>query len=425
MPDENSRGRGSRNERPANTEKPEPKEKKQKESTAPVDATLFLIVVILTVIGLVMIASSSYLTAATSPKYNFDTFYLFKQSSGHAVIGLFIMCGLIFIKFYAYRTFAKLIYVVAVGLMVLVVAVGISSNGATRWLELPIPGMNQFQPSEVAKPALIFMLAYMIKKNPDRVNTWPGFLFCIGVVGVMAGLAYYGSLSAAIIIAVIGMGMLFIASKKRIRFVILGLLGGGGLTAYLAYMSLGDHWRGGRFSAWRNPWNDPSDTAYQIIQSLYAVASGGFFGLGIGQSRQKTYLPEQFNDYIFAIISEELGLIGAGIVLLLFGALIYRGIRIAFYSKDEFAALAAAGIVISIASQVLMNVAVVTNTIPPTGITLPFISYGGTSLLVSTAMMGILLNISRYIEIPSVKYENEESENYRARKYPDKKRTHY
>ena len=364
------------------------------------DYTLFLVVLILTVIGIVMVFSSSYTTSAASPGLNNDPLFFVKRNAGVAVGGLAIMCMLTFIGYIHIRRATPLFYITTLGLLVIVMVFGITTRGATRWIPLPIPGVNQFQPSELAKPALILMLAYLFNKNPDRLKYWPGLIFCLAVVGIMAGMALYGSMSAAIILVIIGFSMIFIASRHIMRFIFLGVAGSGVIVSYLiylAYFSTGsDVWRGVRFAAWRDPSSVSADARRQIVQSLGTVASGGFFGLGIGQSRQKFFLPEQYNDFIFAIICEELGLIGAGFVMLFFGILIWRGIRIALRAPDTFSSMAAAGIVISIASQVLINIAVVTNTIPVTGVTLPFISYGGTSLLISMAMMGILLNISRY-----------------------------
>ncbi len=208
-------------------------------------------------------------------------------------------------------------------------------------------------------------------------------------------------MSAAIITVIIGFGMIFIASKHILRFVLGGAVGAGGLTAYLWYISQNPvdaegGFRGERFLAWLDPFKYYEGKGFQIVQSLYAIASGGLFGLGIGQSRQTTFLPEAHNDMVFAIICEELGLVGAAVILLLFGIFIWRGIRVAVNAPDIFGSLTAAGIVLTIATQVIINVGVVTNTIPNTGITMPFVSYGGTSLLVCMTLSGILLNISRH-----------------------------
>jgi cell division protein FtsW len=239
------------------------------------------------------------------------------------------------------------------------------------------------------------MLAYLIDKNPDLLSRWQSFILCVLIIVAMAAFSYRGSLSSAIILVLIGAAILFIASRHIMRFIITGTIGVGALVIYLYQMSLSGNWRGARFKVWLDPWIDELDKGFQPIQSLYAIASGGFLGLGIGQSRQKSILPEQYNDYIFSIICEELGIFGAGVILIFFVVFIWRGIRIAKNAGDTYGSVAAAGIVFIFACQVIINVAVVTNSIPSTGITLPFISYGGTSLLVSMAMVGVLLNISK------------------------------
>jgi cell division protein FtsW len=216
-------------------------------------------------------------------------------------------------------------------------------------------------------------------------------------VGIIVALVAPTGMSNSLIVAFIGFGMIFVASPHIWRFVAMGIAAVSGLVAYLWWSALNDmDFRGNRFTAWLDPFDDPMDTGFQIVQSLYAIGSGGLFGLGIGQSRQKSFLPEAHNDIIFAIISEELGLIGAVTILLLFGILIWRGIKVALGALDTFSAMTAMGIVLTIAGQVIINVAVATNSIPNTGVTMPFISYGGTSLLVCMALMGVLLNISSY-----------------------------
>jgi len=197
--------------------------------------------------------------------------------------------------------------------------------------------------------------------------------------------------------AVIGFGIIFIASPHTLRFIIAGIGGVSSVVAYLVYAAANTgSFRGGRLMAWLDPFADPTGKGYQTVQSLYAIASGGWFGLGLGQSRQKTFIPEAHNDIIFSIVCEELGLAGAAIVILLFSILIWRGFKVAMNAPDTFGSLTAAGIVVTIAAQVIINIAVVTNTIPNTGVSLPFISSGGTALVVMMGMVGILLNISRY-----------------------------
>ena len=199
------------------------------------------------------------------------------------------------------------------------------------------------------------------------------------------------NLSTGIVVMVVGLMIMFVASNKVMNFVVFGLMG---IVGFIVLVLI-EPYRRARITGWLDPWSDPSDSGYQIIQSLYAVASGGLFGLGIGQSRQKTFIPESYNDIIFAIICEELGLVGAVVVIMLFALLIWRGIKIAMTAKDKYSSYAATGITTMIAIQVIMNIAVVTNSMPNTGMPMPFISYGGTSLVVMMASMGLLLNISR------------------------------
>jgi cell division protein FtsW len=358
------------------------------------DYTIYLVVIILVLIGIVMVFSASYLSAATNPRFA-DPFHFLIRNIQWAIVGFVAMNILARTPYKFILRIAPAFYAVSIFFLGLVLVYGLSYGGATRWLSIPVIG--QFQPSEVAKAAIIFMLGWMIHKDPKILHTWPGFLRCSFLVILSTGLVAYGGMSSAIITALIGFGMIFVASPHIWRFIIAAAGGGGGLVAYLWWLSNNsENFRGGRFAAWLDPFSDPLHYGFQVIQSMYAIASGGLFGLGIGQSRQKTFLPEAHNDIIFAIICEELGLVGAATILLLFGILFWRGIRVALNALDTFSAMAAIGIVLAIASQVIINVAVVTNSIPNTGVTMPFISYGGTSLLVSMAMMGVLLNISRY-----------------------------
>jgi len=312
-----------------------------------------------------------------------------------AVVGFVVLHIAANVSYEHIKRLAPLIYLITLGLLVAVVIIGIGSRGAVRWL--PFPVINQFQPSEVAKAALIFMMAYLIDMAPTRLKTWGGLFFMSGVVLLITGLVAYSGFSSAIIVGAIGFGMIFIASPHILRFV---AGGAAAVTAVVGYLwweaTFSTGFRGGRFRAWLDPWAYPDTRGFQVIQSLYAIASGGLFGGGIGQSRQATFVPEAHHDIIFAIIVEELGFIGAAMILLLFAIFIWRGIKVALNSHSTFASMTAIGIVFAIAFQALINVAVVTNTIPNTGVTLPFISYGGTSLVVSMGLAGVLLNISRY-----------------------------
>jgi len=361
------------------------------------DYTIYLVVALLVLIGVVMVFSASYSTTSTwaGPPYHNDAFFYLRRNAIMAAVGFVVLHIAANVSYEHIRRLAPLIFLVAIGLSIAVVAIGVASRGATRWI--PFPVINQFQPSEVAKAALIFMMAYLIDKSPTRLKTWGGLFFMGGVVLLITGLTAYSGFSSALIVGAIGFGMIFIASPHILRF---AAGGAAAVTAVVSYLwwdaNFSDGFRGGRFRAWLDPWAYSDTRGFQVIQSLYAIASGGLFGEGIGQSRQATFVPEAHHDIIFAIIIEELGFIGAAMILLLFGIFIWRGIKVALNSHSTFASMTAIGIVFAIAFQALINVAVVTNSIPNTGVTLPFISYGGTSLVVSMGLTGVLLNISRY-----------------------------
>lgn len=372
------------------------KNKNSREDTVYVgnfDYTTLFTVILLVLFGIVMIFSASSYVASTRSEYNYDMFMFLKKQTFAVSLGFVAM---FFMANFNYRKLQKIalpLYLISNGLLIFVFLFGVVKKGAKRWINLPLVG--SFQPSELAKVAIILFVSYIIANNRNILKSMAGHIFCAFWVGLTVILIALGNLSTAIIVTLIGCGIIFIASPFTAVFVTLGLIGAGSLVAYIGLFSKG--FRGARFSAWLDPFSDPTNTGYQIIQSLYAVASGGMFGLGLGQSRQKLgFIPEAHNDIIFSIICEELGFFGAAIVLLLFAILIWRGIKIAINSTDLFGSLVSSGIVIMIASQVIINVAVVTNSIPNTGVPLPFISYGGTSVAIIMMLIGILLNISRY-----------------------------
>jgi len=391
------------NHRPQNPFRSRPQPRPARQAQEPeqlvhvgsMDYTIYLVVALLVLIGVVMVFSASYGTTVRYEHYNFDPFFYLRRNAIMAAVGFVVLHIAANVNYEHLRRLAIPIYVVALGLSAAVIIIGFASGGAVRWL--PFPVIQRFQPSEVAKAALIFMIAYLLDKSPTRLKTWSGLIFMGGVVALITGVVAYGGFSSALIVASIGFGMIFIASPHIWRFVI-----GGGLatTAIVAALwidaTFGSGFRGGRFRAWLDPWAYEQTRGFQVIQSLYAIASGGWFGSGIGQSRQATFVPESHHDIIFAIIVEELGFIGAALILLLFAIFIWRGIKVALNSHSTFASMTAIGIVFAIAFQALINVAVVTNSIPNTGVTLPFISYGGTSLIISMGLAGVLLNISRH-----------------------------
>jgi len=361
-----------------------------------VDITIFLVVTILVIIGVIMVFSASYQMAANSTKFNTDSLHFLKRNGFFAVVGFGAMLFFSTIHYSYYRKLTLPIYLGAIGLLIAVIIGGELVGGARRWLELPIIG--RFQPSEVAKAAIIFTIADLAARFPHALKSWFGTFFFSGAVGIVVLLVYIpGGMSSSLIIAMVGLGLIFTASPYFWRFIVMGIAGVGAVVGGLMLAArFGTSFRGERFLAWQDPWADPLGYGFQVIQSLYAVATGGWFGLGISKSRQASFIPEPQNDMIFAIIVEELGLVGAGMILLLFGIFIWRGIVIAIKAQDTFSSLVAIGIVFVVAFQTIINIGVVTNSIPNTGVTLPFISYGGTSLVINMALAGVLLNVSRY-----------------------------
>ena len=352
-----------------------------------IDYTVLILVLILVMFGLVMVFSSSYYTM-TDSHFN-DKFFFFNRQLRWAVVGFVAMVLCMSINTEFFRRISILAYIAIVGILGVVLVVGVATKGSQRWLE--VLGTS-FQPSEFAKfIIIIFMSGYVIKNRNLLNGNFIMFLKCAFPVILAFILIATENLSTGIVVMVVGLMIMFVASNKVMNFVVFGLMG---IVGFIVLVLI-EPYRRARITGWLDPWSDPSDSGYQIIQSLYAVASGGLFGLGIGQSRQKTFIPESYNDIIFAIICEELGLVGAVVVIMLFALLIWRGIKIAMTAKDKYSSYAATGITTMIAIQVIMNIAVVTNSMPNTGMPMPFISYGGTSLVVMMASMGLLLNISR------------------------------
>jgi cell division protein FtsW len=383
-----------RPQKPNNPAPPPPA--KQNIFVGGIDITILLVVVILVIIGIVMVFSASYVDAGNHPGLGNDPLWFMRRNIIHASVGFVAMIALTRVSYDFARRLAVVAYIAILAILAGMGIWGFAAGVAVRWIEIPGLG-SQFQPSEVAKATTIFMLAYLVEKYPKALFSWTGLGVFTMIVAVPVGLVATGGFSAMLILAAIGFGMIFIASPHFWRFGLAALVGVAGAAAFLAYDAFfGGGFRGARVWAWLNPEAYRLDAGFQILQSLYAVASGGWFGQGIGQSRQATFLPEPHNDMIFAIIVEELGFIGAGMILILFGILIWRGIMVALKAPDAFSSMVAVGIVLSIAFQAVINVAVVTNTIPNTGVNLPFVSYGGTSLLVNMALMGVLLNISRH-----------------------------
>ncbi len=363
----------------------------KKQTGEGVDLVFLLLLLLVLTVGLIMLYSASYAQSEYDTGYTQSTRYLQKQGLC-ALIGLGAMMILSRIPPEFWLRWAWVLYGVSIVLLLCVLVFGQSVNGARRWIN--IAGL-QFQPSEIAKFTMIVLFAKLTRDFGKQARQFRrGVLgFGAALLGILVPLALEKHLSAIMLMGMVAVVMMFIAGTHPKWL----LAGAGAAVVFVAvYVSLMGY-AGDRVTAWLHPEQDPSDTGYQILQSLYAIGSGGLFGLGLGKSRQKyLYLPFQYNDYIFAIICEELGLVGAALIIVLFGALILRGYRIALYGGSRFRTVLGAGLITLIAVQTILNLCVVTNLLPSTGIALPFFSYGGTALAVNLGEMGIVLSISRY-----------------------------
>lgn len=351
------------------------------------DISLLTTVFLLAGIGLIILYSTSSYNGQV--KFH-DPFYYLKKQAFATVLGIAAMFVTANIDYHIWQKFAVAGYGIAILLSTAVLFIGDEYNGSKRWLSL---GPFSFQPSEYAKVALIVFLAYLVLKNVKQIGKIRTLLKIIILILPIVGLVGSNNLSTAVIILGIAVVLIFISSPKYAQFIWMALVGAGFLTIFLALES----YRLERLAIWRNP--EKFEKGYQTLQGLYAIGSGGLFGRGLGNSVQKLgFVPEAQNDMIFSIICEELGLIGAGFIILLFLILIWRFFIIASHAKDLFGALIASGAMGHMMIQVILNIAVVTNTIPNTGITLPFISYGGTSVVFLLLEMGLVLSVSNLIE---------------------------
>lgn len=362
------------------------------------DTLLILILMLIIIFGLVMLYSvSSYDGGVT---YG-DTAYYFKKQLINTIFGLIVMVIVSLIPYKVFLRFHVVIYAFAVIFLLLIIPFGTSVNGAKRWIH--VAGIS-IQPAEIAKLAIIIVLAYVLVRIGNYIDTWKGFIYAMAP-SIPLVLMIYGitrNLSSAIIVAGIAFTMCFVVSKDYKRFALM-LLVGVAFVALVVFVivknsegSLG--FRGERVLAWLDPTAYASGKGYQTVQALYAIGSGGVMGKGLGQSMQKLgYIPEAQNDMIFAIICEELGFVGAVCIIGMFLILIWRCIMIAINVKDMAGSLLVTGFAAHISIQVILNIAVVTNTIPNTGISLPFISYGGSSVVSLLAEVGLVLSVQRSI----------------------------
>ena len=366
---------------------------------AGLDMPLLIFILVLLAIGLVMLFSASY---ANSYYLQGNSYYYISRQAVFAVFGVAAMLLISTFDYHSFHKLAIVIFGVSVFLLVFLLicryahieSIANWEGDATRWLNF---GFVSFQPSEIAKFALIVLFAHMISRNLDRMDTFRyGVVPYVAIIGLFAALIFLEShLSATLIILALGAIMMFVGGTKPRWFLIGGVL----VAAVLLFVVVT---KGGyqmdRIRIWLDPFSSDldRDLTHQTRQSLYAIGSGGLLGVGLGQSRQKyLYLPAPQNDFIFAIVCEELGFVGALVIIVLFALLIWRGVYVSIHARDKFGMLLGLGITFQVGLQAVLNICVVTNTIPNTGISLPFFSYGGTALLMLLGQMGILLNISR------------------------------
>lgn len=374
--------------------------KKKKKPRHFYDYSLLFCIIFLTVFGLVMIYSSSSYMAQLN--YNNSAYFMMRQAK--IVVGGFALMLLISkMDYHIFARFSVAAYLMSYILMIAVSIIGREVNGKKRWLPL---GPLSFQPTEFVKIALIVLLAAVITTMGAKINKWKNMGYIVVLTLPIAGLVTMNNLSSGIIVCGISFVMLFVACEVKWPFFSIGAAGlgllsfAGPIGKVLTQIGLLQAYQYRRIEAWLNPESDPTDKGFQVLQGLYAIGSGGLVGQGLGESIQKLgFVPEAQNDMIFSIICEELGLFGAISIILIFLFLIYRFMLIANNAPDLFGALLVVGVMGHIAIQVILNIAVVTNTIPNTGITLPFISYGGTSVLFLMMEMGVVLSVSNQIKL--------------------------
>ncbi len=355
-----------------------------------IDLTFLVLVLTLLVCGLVLMFSASY---AYAYYYEGNSFHYITRQLVWAAMGLAAMAFLSTWDYHVWHRFAWLAFGVTIVMLVIVYFMP-DRNGAHRWIFI---AGQQFQPTEIAKFSVVLLFSHMISLNHDKMKTFQYGILPYGIILVIyAGLIVFEPhLSATILIMALGVILIFVGGAS-LKWFGLGMAGGVALAAVAMMIPSINERAMYRINVWKDPFIDPQVAGFQTIQSLYAIGSGGLMGAGIGNSRQKyLFLPEPQNDFVFAIICEELGFVGAVLIILLFALLICRGFMIAVKARDRFGMLLATGLTAQVGIQTVLNIAVVTNTIPNTGISLPFFSYGGSALSMLLAQMGIILSISR------------------------------
>ena len=383
----------------------------QELAKGPVDVPFLALVLMLTVIGLIMLFSASFPSALNE---HGDALYFIRSQVIFAAAGIAAMMAMSKINYQRLRGVATLALIGSLALLVLVVLpgpnaygklFGIERNHSVRWMQLLLVAGPQYQPSELAKLGIIVYFAATISQRRDRMRTFKYGILPYGILlGIYAVLMLAEPhLSGCILLVGIGAVMMVVGGMDW-KWVTAGILLVGAALYAVLFTDLMEiiGYNSSRILTWRDPFWDAQDASYQMAQSLIAIGSGGLFGVGLGRSRQKfMFLPEEHNDFIFAIVCEELGYVGAGIIMILFALLVIRGYWIAIHARDRFGALLAVGVTTQIGLQVFLNIAVVTGLIPATGISLPFFSYGGTALMIQLFEVGIVLSVSR--QMPAMK----------------------
>lgn len=373
----------------------EREDRPEKPSRRTVDAPTLMMILMLLATGLIALFTASYSSALHSAATNYDPLYYVTRQGVFAVAGVIAMWFVSGINYHIYAKFYKPILCVSFAMLAVVPFIGQTRKGATRWLG--IGELVTFQPSEVMKIAIIIAFAYWISKHPERVRTFKGLIWPYGVtLAAVAGLLFLEPhMSATLIVFMIGFVMLYVGGMRLWYFIPMIPIGA---VAFLGYLKIKPYAMD-RIRVWLDPWVDFRGDGWQGAMSAISIGSGGFWGLGLGQGRQKhLFLPEPQNDFVFSAFCEELGWVGAVLVMLMFAYLIFRGLYIARSSRDKFGCLLATGITAKLAIQTLMNLFVISGIFPVTGASLPFFSYGGTALLMQLFEMGILLNISKYMQ---------------------------
>lgn len=370
------------------------KKKKEKNFSSflnnPIDFTLVITILLLLTIGLIMVLSASSPSALSESG---NSYKYFSKQLIFAILGLIAMAFISKIDYRFYQKFYKHAWWIALILLALVLLIGRSVNGAKRWIY--VTETLSFQPSELVKFLMIIFYAGILVKDRDELGKYGyGFIKHICLLAPIIGLLLLQPhFSASIVIIAICSVMMITAGCKLWHFVATG--GIVGIPAMI-FLIIKEPYRLQRVTTFLDPWQDVTGDGWQVIQSLYAIGSGGLFGVGLGESKQKfLYIPEPHNDFIFSILGEELGFVGCAVVIILFAIFIWRGILIAMRAPDMFGSLVAIGITALVGIQVIINIAVVTSSMPATGMPLPFFSYGGTALFILLCEMGVLLNISR------------------------------